>query len=52
MEDPIKFFSKLSPESWNAQVTEKWKVEDVFSHLLGWEREVALTLPESQKSGE
>jgi hypothetical protein len=39
--DIISFCENLNPEDWDRQVTEKWRVKDVVSHLVGWEREVA-----------
>ncbi len=39
--DIISFCENLNPEDWDRQVTEKWRVKDVASHLVGWEREVA-----------
>jgi hypothetical protein len=37
--DIIEFCRKLSPEDWYKPVTLKWRVKDVISHLVGWERE-------------
>jgi len=43
--DALEYFKNLKPEDWDKPVTEKWRVKDVLSHLVGWEREVAVELP-------
>ncbi|MGE5298224.1 MAG: maleylpyruvate isomerase N-terminal domain-containing protein [Acidobacteriaceae bacterium] len=43
----ISFFKSLKPEDWAKKTSEKWTVKDVLAHLVGWEREVATTLPKS-----
>lgn len=39
--DIVSFCGKLNPEDWSKPATKKWRVKDVVSHLVGWEREVA-----------
>jgi len=38
------FFKNLKESDWRIPVTKKWKVKDVLSHLIGWERECAKEL--------
>ena len=42
--DIIIFFKDLKESDWNISVTKKWRVKDVLSHLIGWERECAQEL--------
>lgn len=50
--DVIQFFKSLKPEDWDKPVTKLWKVKDVLSHLVGWEREVAEKLPMAWENSE
>lgn len=52
MIDTITFFRSLKPDDWSQKVTEKWTVKDVLSHLVGWEREVAIELKNIFENGE
>ncbi|OGG39051.1 hypothetical protein A2116_02115 [Candidatus Jorgensenbacteria bacterium GWA1_49_17] len=38
------FFGNLKDSDWDVPVTKKWRVKDVLSHLIGWERECAREL--------
>ncbi|NQS90058.1 ClbS/DfsB family four-helix bundle protein [Patescibacteria group bacterium] len=40
----LTFFKNLKESDWDMLVTKKWRVKDVLSHLVGWEREVAQEL--------
>ncbi|MFA6573079.1 MAG: hypothetical protein WCT13_02785 [Patescibacteria group bacterium] len=40
----INFFKNLKESDWGVYVTKKWRVQDVLSHLIGWERECAREL--------
>ncbi len=42
--DTITFFKTLKESDWEVSVTKKWRVKDVLSHLIGWERECAQEL--------
>ncbi len=42
--DIITFFRNLNESDWDVLVTKKWRVKDVLSHLLGWEREIVQEL--------
>lgn len=48
----LDFFKSLKPEDWDKPVTEKWKVKDVLSHLVGWNKEVLRDFREVLKTGE
>lgn len=50
--DTISFFKNLKSDDWDKPVTRLWKVKDVLSHLVGWEREVAEKLPIAWENGE
>ncbi|MFH1473205.1 MAG: ClbS/DfsB family four-helix bundle protein [bacterium] len=49
--DTITFFKNLKESDWIIPVTEKLSVKDVFSHLVGWEREVAQELVKTFETG-
>ncbi len=38
--EEIEFFNNLKEKDFYISVSKKWKVKDVLSHLVGWEREV------------
>lgn len=40
----LSFFENLKNSDWNVDITNKRKVKDVLSHLIGWERECAKEL--------
>lgn len=40
----VAFFKNLKESDWDVPVTKKWRVKDVLSHLIGWERECAREL--------
>jgi uncharacterized protein (TIGR03083 family) len=48
--DYISYLQSLSSEDWQKPATGKWTVKDVLSHLVGWEREVALTFMNTWKT--
>jgi len=50
--DTISFFKSLKPGDWEKPVTRLWKVKDVLSHLVGWEREIAQELPKAWENSE
>lgn len=38
--------NNLKPQDWNTKVDDQWTVKDVIAHLVGWERESAIQLPQ------
>lgn len=38
--DVVSFFNGLKESDWDVFATKKWRVKDLLSHLVGWEREV------------
>lgn len=50
--DIIAFFRNIKESDWDVPVTKKWRVKDVLSHLVGWEREVARELPKVFETGD
>ncbi len=42
--DILAFCRTLKTEDWGKKVNKNWSVKDVIAHLVGWEKEVALTL--------
>ncbi|MFH0712794.1 MAG: ClbS/DfsB family four-helix bundle protein [Candidatus Jorgensenbacteria bacterium] len=47
----ITFFKNLKESDWKIPVTKKWRVKDVLSHLIGWERECARELEKVFETG-
>jgi hypothetical protein len=50
--DAISFCEQLKPEDWDKQATPKWKVKDIVSHLVGWDREVVREFRRTWESGD
>ncbi|MCX6813255.1 MAG: hypothetical protein NTV77_02075 [Candidatus Azambacteria bacterium] len=49
--DIITFFRDIKESDWDVPITKKWRVKDVLSHLVGWERECAQELPKVFETG-
>lgn len=49
--DTMAFFKNLKESDWDIPVTKKWRVKDVASHLIGWERECAKELVKVFETG-
>jgi hypothetical protein len=50
--DIVIFFKNLKDSDWDIAVTNKWRVKDILSHLVGWEREVCRGLADVFKNGD
>ena len=48
--DHLTYLKSLKLEDWSIIVTSKWTVKDVLAHLVGWEREVALSFMDNWKT--
>lgn len=49
--EELSFLKNLKDSDWDVEVTKKWKVKDVLSHLIGWERECAKELVKVFETG-
>ena len=47
----IIFFRNLNKSDWGVLATKKWRVKDILSHLVGWEREVSQELVKVFETG-